>query len=83
MEYHEYPKMVYMHPVDKAGEHQTKIVHDRAQENTALSAGWVSHPHVQGTEEEAPQFISALEDSSEDRSKSKVRVRKAPKLLTL
>jgi hypothetical protein len=42
----EYPKMVYLHPKDKAKEHRTKIVANAEELEEAESKGWRMQPHI-------------------------------------
>jgi hypothetical protein len=41
-----YPKMVYLHPRDKAKSHMTQIVQNEAQLDAATKQGWKLKPHV-------------------------------------
>ena len=42
----EYPKMLYLHPKDKAKQHQEKIVHNAAERDEAMAEGWRQTPHI-------------------------------------
>lgn len=42
----EYPRMVYLHPVDKTREHRTKIVHSADEFEAVKKQGWRSNPHI-------------------------------------
>lgn len=42
----EYPKMLYLHPVDKTKEHKFITVNSCDDENDALKAGYKLEPHV-------------------------------------
>ena len=42
----EYPKMLYLHPKDKAKEHQTKVVNNAAERDAAMAQGWRQTPHI-------------------------------------
>lgn len=42
----EYPKMVYLHPVDKTRTHKTKIVNNADEEAAAIAYGYRNDPHV-------------------------------------
>ncbi len=41
-----YPKMVYLHPVDKTREHRFKTVANPQELDAATKEGWRIHPHV-------------------------------------
>lgn len=41
-----FPKMVYLHPVDKTKEHRTKVVQNDDELQAALAQGWRKQPHV-------------------------------------
>lgn len=42
----EYPKMLFLHPKDKAKEHLTKIVQNAAERDAAMAEGWRQNPHI-------------------------------------
>jgi len=41
-----YPKMVYLHPVDKTREHRSRVVADAQELEAAMKEGWRIQPHV-------------------------------------
>lgn len=42
----EFPRMIYLHPVDKTKEHRTKIVHSKTELEAATKQGWKLAAHV-------------------------------------
>lgn len=42
----EFPKMVYLHPVDKKKQHKTKIVANLAELESAQAKGYKTNPHI-------------------------------------
>lgn len=48
-----YPKMLFLHPKDKAKQHLTKIVQNDQERDAAISDGWRMTPHI-------PQVSSAV-----------------------
>jgi len=42
----EFPKMVYLHPVDKTKEHRVKIVANKKELEAATKHGWRMDAHV-------------------------------------
>lgn len=42
----DFPKMVYLHPVDKTKEHRAKIVASKSEQDSALEQGYKLKAHV-------------------------------------
>ena len=47
IQHEEFPKMLFLHPKDKAKEHLTKIVNSIEERDEALAQGWRVTPHIQ------------------------------------
>jgi len=48
----EYPKALYLHPLNKAEEHRIQIVSKPSDENRLLEQGWKTEPHIPTPEPE-------------------------------
>lgn len=61
----EYPKMVYLHPKDKAKEHKHRIVESREEEEAAAKKGYRTKPHIPVVPDEDELDAGEFETSSE------------------